>query len=260
MEKQISALSTTCKECVFAKYNGNTQVGCELGRIEKIKNHPVYDLIEAYDDDKNFYVLNYHLCLYQRVKGWPHSDEPMDQMIESVNKEIKMNWGAILIFRNEKDSDMSRVAKRLDELFNQANPPKWVGIINNDVEMDVYWVIDYLIKKEVLWYIQSSEENNIRYAIDIILDKVKHKRFSFYAVFESDKEISTDFYNKIHKNILDELVQYSVIKDEDSFHNMVVNKVAHLKFNGNSHNIPLETKIQKEAGEHTLLLQYKSLL
>ena len=47
MEKKISAVSTTCKDCLFAKYEGNTQVGCELGRVEKVEQHPIYDLVEA---------------------------------------------------------------------------------------------------------------------------------------------------------------------------------------------------------------------
>jgi len=258
MENKISALSTTCKECLFAKYDGSTQVGCELGRIEKVKTHPVYQLVEAMDDEKEFYVINYHLCLYQRIKGWPHDYKPMEEMISEVKDEIKMRWGAILILRDEDENNMSRVEKRLNEIFNQKNPPSWVGIVNDDKELDVYWIIDYLNKKEVVWHIQSSEESRDRDAIDIILDKTKHRGFSFYAVFESDKEISLDFYKSIHENVIDGMLQYSVIKDEDTLHNMVVNKVAHFKFGGNAGNT-LEQNI-KNGSEHTLLVEYKNLL
>jgi len=30
----------------------------------------VYEIVEAKDGEKNFYILNYHLCLQQRVPGW----------------------------------------------------------------------------------------------------------------------------------------------------------------------------------------------
>lgn len=256
---KISALSTTCKNCLFAKYDGNTQVSCELNRIEKIKSHPVYELVEATDNIKNFYVLNYHLCLYQRVSGWVHDKNSMEEMIDAVKEEIKMKWGAILILRDEQDNDMSRVEQRLNELFNQEQPPSWIGIVNQNPDMDVYWIINYLNNKDVIWQIQSSEEDTDREAIDILLDKMKKKRFVFYTVVESDKDINEDFYTKIHRNVLDELLQYSVIKDEDKLHQMIVNKIAHFKFVGNTSQ-DLEIKIKNQAGEHNLLVEYKNLL
>ena len=55
MDKKINVISTTCKDCLFGKYDGKTQVGCELGSIEKINEHPGYALVEAYDEQKEFY-------------------------------------------------------------------------------------------------------------------------------------------------------------------------------------------------------------
>ena len=49
--KEISAISTACKNCLFATYDDNTQNGCMLNRIEKIETHPVYELIEAEDEE-----------------------------------------------------------------------------------------------------------------------------------------------------------------------------------------------------------------
>ena len=155
MEKKISVVSTTCKDCLFAKYDGNTQVDCELGKIDKINNHPIYEVIEARDETKNFYVLNYHLCLHQRVAGWVHDNKSLDEMKNLVKEEIKMNWGAILVLQDESQNDMSRVEKRLEEIISQGNPPKWIGIINTDTNLDVYWIISYLNDKGIRWSIGS---------------------------------------------------------------------------------------------------------
>ena len=137
MENKISVVSTTCRDCLFAEYNDDTQVGCHLGKIDKIKSHPVYELREATDNSKNFYVLNYHLCLHQRIKGWPHDDKSIEEMTSAVKEEVKMNWGAILVLTDEPLSDMSRVQKRLEEILDQPKPPSWIGIINQDVDLDV---------------------------------------------------------------------------------------------------------------------------
>lgn len=256
MEKKISAVSTTCKDCLFAKYEGKTQVGCELGRVEKVEQHPIYDLVEAYDDDKEFYILNYHLCLYQRINGWVHDNKSTEEMIEEVRKEINLNWGAILVLKDEPINDMSRVQKRLEEILDQPNPPKWIGIVNQNIDLDVYWIIDYLSEKGVRWSVESGEENT-RHYIDILFEKFKKDRFVFYAVFESNKDIPSDLYDKMYHNVIDNMVQYSVIKDEDSLHGMVVNKVAHIKYEGNKDD-PLETKIKKESNI-ALLLNHEDL-
>lgn len=251
MEKKISVVSTTCKDCLFAKYDGNTQVDCELGKIDKINNHPIYEVIEARDETKNFYVLNYHLCLHQRVAGWVHDNKSLDEMKNLVKEEIKMNWGAILVLQDESQNDMSRVEKRLEEIISQGNPPKWIGIINTDTNLDVYWIISYLNDKGIRWSIESGEES-VRHYIDVLINKFKKNRFVFYSVFESDKVIPTDLYDKLYNNVIENLMQYSVIKEVDSLHCMIVNKVAHIKYGGNVTE-DLEKKIKRESSIGLLL-------
>ena len=256
MENKVSVVSTTCKDCLFAKYVGDTQVDCELGKIEKISNHPVYELVEATDNVKNFYVLNYHLCLQQRVAGWVHDNETLENMKNLVREEIKMSWGAILVLKDEPLNDMSRVQKRLEEILSQSNPPKWIGIVNQNTDLDVYWIIDYLNEKGVRWSIESGTENT-RYYIDYLFNKFKKDRFVFYAVFESNKDVPNDLYDKLYNNVIDNMMQYSVIKDEDLLHGMIVSKVAQIKYEGNK-NEALETKIKKESSI-ALLLNHEDL-
>ena len=52
--KQISSISTVCKNCLFAMYDGDTQIGCHFGRTEKVDDHDIFELIEAEDEDKDF--------------------------------------------------------------------------------------------------------------------------------------------------------------------------------------------------------------
>lgn len=57
--------NTSCKDCTFAIYDGNTQTGCKDNRIIKFKD----DIIEAYDNDKEFFVIK-RLCTLYRTKEW----------------------------------------------------------------------------------------------------------------------------------------------------------------------------------------------
>ena len=56
---------TSCRNCLFAIYDGKTQTGCEANRIEKFGSL----VVEAYDDLKEFYVIN-RLCNLYRPLYW----------------------------------------------------------------------------------------------------------------------------------------------------------------------------------------------
>jgi hypothetical protein len=58
-------------------------------------------------------------------------------------------------------------------------------------------------------------------------------------------------------NVIENLMQYSVIKDGESLHCMTVNKVAHIKYQGNT-GLNLENKIERESNV-SLLLNSKDL-
>ena len=84
------------------------------------------------------------------------------------------------------------------------------------------------------------------------MQKNRLKQFVFYSVFESDKVIPTDLYDKLYNNVIENLMQYSVIKEVDSLHCMIVNKVAHIKYGGNVTE-DLEKKIKRESSIGLLL-------
>ena len=83
----IHAIHTPCKNCVFAKYEENTQTGCELDYIEKYKNLES-EILEVYDNDKEFYVINDKKCLGYREPKWfeqlSMSDSSMEEKINHL--------------------------------------------------------------------------------------------------------------------------------------------------------------------------------
>ena len=62
-EQLISIIHTSCKNCIFAEFLNKKQSGCKLDRL---KYHS--DIIEVYDDDLDFFVVNNGFCLYYRTK------------------------------------------------------------------------------------------------------------------------------------------------------------------------------------------------
>lgn len=100
---------TSCKHCVFAIYDNKTQTGCEADRIKKFD-----DIIEAYDNDREFYVIN-RLCNLHRTEKW--NDGIKD--ITKAKNESCLTFD-LLINCDAINSDY--VSKIKDEINNISYP------------------------------------------------------------------------------------------------------------------------------------------
>ena len=128
---EVSEISTICKNCLFAIYDNDTQVGCKFGRTETVDSHPSYELIEAEDEEKQFYIFNNHICPYQRTDTWTHAD---DKDIETrVKEEVFMPWAAVLFYRH---NGIQSVEERIKEIKSQKVPPKVVSLVIDAKDID----------------------------------------------------------------------------------------------------------------------------
>ena len=81
-----STVRTSCKNCSFAIYDENTQVGCLQNRINTFGK----SVIEAYDNDKQFYVID-RFCNYYRDTAWGYTTEDLKKTErESANSYLLM--------------------------------------------------------------------------------------------------------------------------------------------------------------------------
>lgn len=65
----INKVHTPCKQCICAKYDKNTQIDCLLNYIELYKNNNI-EILEAYDNEKEFYIINEKKCIGYRENTW----------------------------------------------------------------------------------------------------------------------------------------------------------------------------------------------
>ena len=246
---EVSEISTICKNCLFAIYDDDTQVSCKFGRTETVNNHPSYDLIEAEDEEKKFYILNNHICPYQRTDTWTHADE---KDIESkVKEEVYMPWAAVLFYRH---NGIDSVEERIKELKSQKIPPKVVSLVIDaqDIDPKDFRSLHQMMEDNFsLWYLQRvlMEDFPDRYTADLCFDKMKKHRFMFYSYFESSQGIDINYYDKIHKFVIDDMNTYGIIKNknnDDNIQHITISKIAHQKYGGNGNNIPIEYKIAYE--------------
>ena len=245
---EVSAISTVCKNCLFAMYDDNTQIGCSLNRTKVIQNHPVYELIEAEDEDKQFYILNNHICPYQRTNTWKHADDK--DIIAKVKEEVYMPWAAVLFYRHD---GVDKIEERIKELKSQKILPKVITLVIDpkDISQENFRSLHQMMDDNFdLWYLQRVIQEDLpdRFIADLCFDKMKKHRFMFYSYFESSQTIDLNYYEKIHKFVIDDMNTYGIIKnsDDSNMQHITISKIAHMKYGGNGNGVPIEYKIEYE--------------
>lgn len=94
---------TSCKDCILAIYSDKTQTGCQANRIEKYKAQSKDLVFEAYDEEKEFFVIN-RLCNFYRDKSWNNGQAS----ISKINNECKVTFEVLI---DCKDFDKEDIAQ-----------------------------------------------------------------------------------------------------------------------------------------------------
>jgi hypothetical protein len=81
-------IKTNCKNCQCAIYEGNTQTSCTFDRIKGFGD----SVIEAYDDEKEFYVIK-RFCNYYRSPKW--NDANLD--LNKIKHESAISFDVIIV-------------------------------------------------------------------------------------------------------------------------------------------------------------------
>ena len=111
--------TTSCKECVFAKFEEGTQTSCLTGRLDKFLE--LDNVVEAYDNDKEFYVIT-RVCGGFRTQEW--SDRLLDSHEHRIN-QLELETGL-------KFSVMIDIDELTEE--GKANTLSWLSEVDYNRE------------------------------------------------------------------------------------------------------------------------------
>lgn len=253
-EKTISQIYTSCRECVFANYKNNTQIGCKLNKIEDYKNANI-EVLDMYDDEgKEFFIINERFCLFFRTKELMEK-HPINTWEEIVKLQTKVPYNVIL-FLNKEDT-LKDLKNSIKQIQNQEIKPNLITIVNKQYLSYVDNPDKYIKPSKILEILSNSNIHkysikNIydddlidRDLIDLCYDSNKDNPYPFYVVFKANKNIPEEFSKEFNSAILIKMLQLGFVKPIDDLHGMIVNKIAHKKHAGNSFGIPIEDKILK---------------
>ena len=100
---------TPCQLCIFAIYDGITQIGCKHGLIDDYKKLGI-TIIEAYNEEKEFYLVKDKVCMYYRSRAILK-----DYTKEQIAKQNQFKFDSFIYI--DTNSTLEQIQQSLDFHF-----------------------------------------------------------------------------------------------------------------------------------------------
>lgn len=186
MDKTIHSIHTSCKSCVFAKYENITQIGCELDYINKYKNNNI-EILEAYDESKEFYIINDKKCIGYREQKWfdqfGDKANALEDKIQIYNSLNFLDYLSIINIKNISPDNLNNLCKKIMDC--NIKPKKIIFIrYSGSGDYFSYAVIEKIIKQNSMsfpWKIETILDSSMEY--DEILHNITMSNTKYRFIF-----------------------------------------------------------------------------
>lgn len=183
--------NTNCKNCIFAIYDGDTQIGCSQSRLEK------FETIEAYDLEKEFYVVK-GFCNYHRPKTWNGGIADKDK----VKNESSVTFDIIIDCSNINDEYMNSIGNLLSSIEYNKEKYKVVLCHSHISEKNVKNHVFKLYKS--IAGLELSIYNDFDFYINNYIAKT---RKTYHIYLSDNKLVDSNIMEKINNKINDDVLK-----------------------------------------------------
>ncbi len=233
-------VETCCKNCVFAKYEENTQVGCDLDR------HLIFNPEENYreEDGKKSYIFD-RFCTAFRPKEWKLilDDEEKKDLVAAVRDEIFPPLGIFIFLKTTVPNPINNLRNRINDLKEQTlGKPRYVVVINSKVEYNEE--IHDILRKS--FDFDETEFHIVQTLVDqedllYVDDAFRHAKNGWIYVTRSNRKIRKDLFEIINHNINVKLNRVVLVEPVDDINGMIFQAAVHKFLDGSNSVLDLET-------------------
>lgn len=223
---------TPCRDCVFAQYDGTTQVGCAFDRLEKFRKQGI-DIVEVYDNEKEFFVIQTACRAHRHKKGSWAMQHPGRERKEVCRKELELAIEVVMVMG--KDHTVEQVKTTVDSLLAQTLLPMKVTVcVNRDgiepkairAVMPGDWIAKFIMERGF----DGSRVSSGRCIDHAVVGSKSH----YYAVFTPGFAVPPDFIRSIDVAVNDELERFVLLEPNRRGEGQVVQMRAHQYYGGNA--------------------------
>lgn len=223
MHNQINPLHTCCKKCVFSIYDNKTQIGCHLDYLDRYKKSGA-EILDVYDDDLEFNVINNKKCLGYREDYWfakYPGDLDISKKIDLVKQDLYIKYLLVLDLKFIESKDtLNKISEQISGLKYKPNKIIIIRYKNQVLEYGFNVIYDFLkmCLPKTPWRIQTIEDDNAKF--ESILHGITsiNKKHRFIVSLQSDANLTVlgQIIEKANSVVYDELSFMHAISDHDS--------------------------------------------
>ena len=189
---------TSCKQCNFAVYENKTQTECKAGRLNFFRDQGL--LTEAYDDDKEFFVIERLCNMYTE----------QNKTVEQMAQDSAVSFYVILDCTDINEDSYQQVLDKIENLQYPNSKIKY-HIIHAELKDVASTRSIWNLSKKIQCKITQYYNKDI--CISDIIDKDDK---SFHCVVNlNDFEISS--FSKVNRMINEEMARGIVWKIGNTF-------------------------------------------
>lgn len=191
-EQEEARVQTSCKECVFASYEEKTQTACLADRLKHFEG----DVIEVYDDDKEFYVIN-RACTFFRPSSWNGGKPDADK----ARQEIIPSFGIFLDLSNSSLEDLPKTIESIKNIDYDSGKIV-VALCHLHLEQEPYYteVLGDLLNSGFEAYLTISKHDSAKEWDNLN----KLGRCLFFSTMRPGQEIDPEIFSDCDTLVNDE--------------------------------------------------------
>jgi hypothetical protein len=221
-------IQTQCKNCIFAKYENDTQVDCSIGRHKKLGISEVKE---------NNFVLK-RFCNTYRPPEWynrlglENSLKPEETVLEEVFPRI----GFFIKIKTDSKDAIKDLKITLQSISNIEHMRGYVVVINDKVEYnEEIWgsFIEIFGESSEIKYHIVQIAKDINLDLEIIDESFKHAQNGWIMTISSGNIVDKDTLNKLHKIINFDMMQLTMVDSGEEFDNYIFPAYLFKFLNGN---------------------------
>lgn len=227
---KISPNHTSCRDCVFATYEGKTQVGCSFGSRTALYAERGR-LVEAYDETKEFFVVNNTRCVAHRTKAWADKQGGVT-LADAARAELQQKVDFLIPLHDPVNWD--DISLTLNSLRRSSVPPNSVTLINLQKQFRVPELHARLrqVADGLNWFLSDPREDYITdgRAVDLAVTKLKGH---FYSVWHPGVMVPREFVRNLDAKVVDQIGRALLLTPDNMGNGLTVALGFHRSVEGN---------------------------
>lgn len=228
-------ITTSCRECIFAVVDDvdgiKKQIDCSVGRLEKFKSQYITkETAEKNKDPREYYLLD-GICNCCRTQKWAESTKNIHAQLK---REISAKIDIILLnTETNKKFIESDIKTKVEQLRNNQIQPCSITF-SSLTKIDFQWYINVVKQyaKGIYHVVNPILNNELFNVIDMCVNRGKANYYLGYWL-NSSQDLSS-VIDQIDTALNDKMLKFLVIKNNDKFDGVLIQRYLHKILNGNT--------------------------